>query len=132
MAWAQPYTEDEINYIRAQLGAMTPAEIAEKLGRSKRGINNKIKELGIEPKQQEAQSAPPQGGGDQTLEDLLELRALIRAQMLEAGPQALAKLSGEYRAVLEAIDRRRPGGEEEGKPDDIGQILLSFKLPGAD
>lgn len=135
MAFSKPFSEDEIEYIRLKHGVLSSAEIAEKLDRSQRGVNNKIKELGLSDanlascaRVKEGLPEPPGIVPGGRLEALFELRDMIRAEVILAEGQTKAKLSQEYREILSEIDalENPVGGDQDD--EGIGDILCTIGL----
>lgn len=128
MSWSKPFTEDEITFVRESFGQLSPAEMAQRLGRSKRGVNNLISRLGLRASQkaEEPAPAPPrQAASGSQLDALLELRDILRLALLDAGPQSIPKVAREYRETLDEIERLRDGGESgPGRGEDAFDALL--------
>lgn len=138
MSWSKPFDEDELTYIEASWPRLSAAEIARRLGRSPRGVNRKIRELGLREPRARASVPPGAGaqggaGGDapggadaregadaadaqDTLTRLRELREVLRAKLVgDIDPRAIKGVSEEYRAVLAQITELEGGdGGEEG------------------
>ena len=128
MTWYTPISEIELAYIEKSWPRLSCAEIAEKLGRSKRAIEKAVNRLGLrEPGAPAAEDAPARADAgdagepaqdDERQNELAELRMLKRAlkrSICEAGPQSLPKLSAEFREVVKRIDEV----EKEGSGDDV-------------
>lgn len=135
MAFSKPFSDEEIEYIKLKYGVLSSAEIAEKLDRSQRGVNNKIKELGLSDARlascarvKGASIEPPGIEECGRLGALVELRDMIRAEVILAEGQTKAKLSQEYREILAEIDalENPVGGDQED--DEFGDILCTIGL----
>ena len=128
MSWSKPFTEDEVTFVRESFGQLSPTEMAQRLGRSKRGVNNLISRLGLRASRQAAvpvPTPPRQAPADSQLGALLELRDILRLALLDAGPQAIPKVAREYRETLDEIERLRDGGRPEGSHgEDAFDALL--------
>lgn len=123
MTWSKPLSEIELAYIEKSWPRLSCAEIAEKLGRSKRGVENAVSRMGLrEPRAPAGETAraradagdPEEEGRDDGLDELTELLMLKRAQkrqIREAGPQSLPRLSAEFRETVKRIDELRNGGK---------------------
>lgn len=115
MAWSKPIGEVELAYIEKEWPRLSCAEIARKLGRSTRGVENAVNRLGLRerraPAPARATPADDNPAPSEPLDEAAELRVLkkmLKAAMREAGPQSMPKLSAEYREVIRRI------GEVEG------------------
>ena len=126
MGWSKPFTADELSYIEATYSQLGAAEVARRLGRSRRGVENRVKQLGLEaPRARDraaAPRAPARAGGDRH-DALVELRDLLRANLVgdRVASKDIAKISAEYRAVLADIDALEDGDGGSGAVD-VGGI----------
>lgn len=114
MAWSKPFDADELAYIEAAYPQVGAEEIARRLGRSRRGVENKIKQLGLTarraPAREDPAPLPADPAPDGRLSDLLELKAILRATLAgDIAPKDIAKVSAEYRAVLAEIEQLEGG-----------------------
>ncbi len=131
MAWGKPITSEEEDLIRELYGQLSATDIASRIGRSRSAVYSAIKRLGLGPSCARAMTdvpvAAPNGGTGASgrLADLEELRGLLRAALLEAGPQSIPKVAREYRETIAEIERLRDGGDGPGKNEDnpLGDIL---------
>lgn len=119
MTWSKPLSEIELAYIEKSWPRLSCAEIAEKLGRSKRGVENAVSRMGLrEPRAPAGETARARADDEDAKDDerdeLAELLMLKRAQkrqIREAGPQSLPRLSAEFRETVKRIDELRNGGK---------------------
>ena len=128
MAWSKPFTADEIAAIEGMYPQLGAAEIAEKLGRSRRGVENVIKRIEKAAPHTRASCRPDEADGG-ALDKLRDTAGVLRAAMADAGPRDIAKLAHEYREYVLEIDRleRAEDGEErdgEGFDQLLGVISL--------
>lgn len=120
MAWAKPFTAEEKEYIETVFPQMGATEIAKKLGRSRAGVNNQIKALGLRARRTPCAPAPTgapareEGDGQDTLSLLRSLREVQWRALMDAEPRNLPSISAEYRATLAEIARLE-GEDETGK-----------------
>lgn len=150
VTWSKPFTEVEEAYVRERWGQLTAIEIAEKLGRSRRGVENLAKRLGLAAPRARVNAGVPQDSlpavmrreergrepeEPDKLEDLRWLRRQLRRQLADAGPQTAPKLAREYRETLDAIERAEvddgDGGYDEGQEESQGVLagIFSAILP---
>ena len=125
MAWSKPFTADELAYIEATYPQVGAEEVARRLGRSRRGVENKIKQLGLTARRARAREdpAPSQAepAADGRLGDLLELKGILRSTLSgDIAPKDIAKVSAEYRAVLSEIEQLEGGDGGNSALDDQG------------
>ncbi len=139
MAWSKPFNANELAFIEASFPRLGAAEIARKLGRSPRGVNRKINQLGLRDSRARASdppARPAKGGGgtraapcgQDTLSRLRELREVLRGKLVDdIDPRAIKGVSEEYRAVLAQI---RELEERDGKKEDggAGQLASIVRL----
>lgn len=113
MGKADRFTDTEIEYIRAVYPELGPTEIARRLGRSLSAVKARIKQLGlVKEKRREIQrTTEPQD----TRERLIELRDMLRTQLVDAPPNSIASICKEYRAVLKEIETIDAACESEDK-----------------
>ena len=136
MAWGKPFSVDELTFIEESFPQLSSATIAERLGRSERGVNRKIAELGLRDSHARA-SVPPQeaSGAEQhgRLADLVELRGVLRNALLaDIDPRALPKIAAEYRATIDEIARIEGDGEDGADGCDIGELLNVVPIQAAE
>lgn len=123
MGKADRFSDMELEYIRAVYPQVGPTEIARKLGRSKSAVKARIKQMGLggaqacnvdpEPRPNEGS----EGAGQDTLGRLLELRGILRRQLADAPPNAVAAICREYRATMAEIERlERTDAAEDDNP----------------
>lgn len=139
MAWSRPFTEVEEVFVREKWGQLTATDIAEKLGRSRRGVETLAKRLGLaapcarvnagvpqEPAAPAAEAACDEEETDK-LEDLRWLRRQLRRQLIDAGPQTAPRLASEFRETLDAIERAEVGDGDGDFDEDTeeGQGVLA-------
>lgn len=118
MSRGKPFTEDEIEYIQSMYPRVGPTEIARRLNRSVGGIKRQIKVLGLQPYKPMPEMEVKEAEPPTTLERLIELRAVLRRQMLECPIHSLPGISREYRGVIADIERL----EQETKPADANPL----------
>lgn len=131
----------ERDFVRSVYPGMGPAAIAKKLGRSKSGICNLIREMkatGEIDTDKSSSSATEkrfdeplsEGDGTQdTLGRLKRLRDMLYRQLYDAGPGQIARISAEYRAVVDEIDKieSSEGSDEDDVIDKLaGAIAQKF------
>lgn len=143
MAFAKPYTQRELDYIRDNWESTTPAEMAAHLGRSARGVYKKIRDMHLRETVARAQDEPMHEkpkkaatmrrkepkqtdvciGDAMTDHDrMAALRDLIWANLQVATPAEVARLAPEYRRTIEEMSDG--GGDEQGGEDgDAGASL---------
>lgn len=136
MAWSKPIDETELAYIEKSWPSMSCAEIAQKLGRSRRAIQNAVNRLGLrEPHApacacDEREDAAMEDLADEEQDELAELRFLrrtLKRSLQEAGPQSMPKISAEYREVLARISEIERGGDgSASKPGNELAGLIGF------
>ena len=140
MSWSKPFNEDELLFIQESFPRLSSAEIAKRLGRSKRGVNEQIRKLGLrdkEPGATHAREAPAAGQDEQpdpgsTLEGLLELKEVLRAAISDCGYKELPKMAAEYRATLEAIEQLGGNqGRQDKDEDDLSKLLGVIQIRGS-
>ena len=131
--------DDERAFIREHYGTMSVRQIARAMGRSKTTVANNIQKMGLtpadaKPVRQDPPAPPPpdvEGDVQDTRARLVELRGMLRRQLLEAEPHQFAALSREYRAVvadIAALERESGSGEDDALGrivDEIGRKLSS-------
>ena len=128
MAWARPFSDEEKEEIKKLKDQLTPQEIADRLGRSRRGVENVIKKLEESASCARAWCAPAEGSGRGALADLKALAARLEAAMNEAGPQSLPRLAREYRETVMQIEALEGGDAEHGKQGDPGELVATIAL----
>lgn len=119
-------------YIRAHASDMSQTEIARECGISKTTVCRYMKKLELAG-EVVSQSAPPPAvrdaregdSGNEHLDRLVELRDRIYAAMLDARTADLARLSAEYRSVLDQIERIEKS--EGGGDDAFDEIAAGFR-----
>lgn len=135
MGKADRFKESEIEYIRAVYSEVGPTEVARVLGRSKSAVKARAKSMGIsfgrDGKKILQAPKPEQAGGainerQDTLARLYELRAVLRTNMAQAPPNAVAALSREYRACLEDIEKLESANDERGS-DALAAIAAAVE-----
>ena len=126
MGWAKPFDDKEIAFVKEKYPRMSAAEIAEKLGRSRRGVENLVKRLGLTAScaparvrvvplpNKPAGRASSEADGQDELSDLRELRSILKHSLSDAGSKELPKLSAEYREVLARISELERKGKGSG------------------
>ena len=150
MAWSKPFTEVETLFVTQRWGQLSAAEIAEKLGRSRRGVENLAKRLGLSAPcaraigaDAEADAQPPPEslsaeaetqGEPGELEDLRWLRRQLKRQLADAGPQSAPRLASEFRETIAAIRRAEAdddgyGNEEQEEGQSVLASIFSSILP---
>lgn len=122
-------------YIRAHAADMSQTEIAGACGISKTTVSRYLKRLALageivapgapEPAERDAREGDT---GDDHLDRLIELRDRIYASLLDARTGDVARLSAEYRSVLDEIEamERRGGGGDAGR-DAFDEIAEGFR-----
>ena len=102
-------------YLRKQCGSMTIRELAESTGKSSSWVYRRLKKLGLEssggqrgkgetkPRSRAKKKAEGPEDADDMRTRLVELRDLLHAQLIDASSANIARVSAEYRAVLDAI-----------------------------
>lgn len=156
MSWSKPFTEVELAYIEKAWPKVGCAAIARKLGRSTRGVEKKVSQMGLRERRAQARAgaaaraepshadppedapspAPAPDGGRQDemqdeLRDLRELKRILRRTLKDdIDPKSIPKLSAEYREVLKRIDELEGGGDGGGTVagDGPGSLLVSIPL----
>ena len=141
MGWSKPFTEDELAFIEASYPQLGSAEIARRLGRSRRGVDNKVRQLGLAERRaraREAAEVPPLPRRDptrseqDTLADLYELKGILRSALVaDIDPRNIPKISAEYRQVLSEIDAIENGGEEQDDASGIDGLIGTIELRAA-
>lgn len=124
MTWCKPLDDVELAYIEKSWPDRSCAEIAEKLGRSRRAVENAVNRLGLRASHAPATRARDahsgrggsRGSGEDQdeLAELRELKWTLRNSMADAGPSAMPKLSAEYREVLTRISELEGGSGASG------------------
>lgn len=135
------FSEAEREFIRNSYQALSSRTMAKKLGRSRTGVDNVIRQMEeageIVPRVAtktpafQAPASPPADGPDgsqDTLGRLRWARGIIERQLYEADATTAARLAKEYRDTVETIDRLER--QKEGGDDAIGGIaaLIAQKL----
>lgn len=126
----------EREFIKSVYPGMGPAEIARKLGRSKSGVCKLIKqmkgdgEIAAPKSTKRSTDGPPEGFGDSdgpqdTIGRLRSLRSLLERSMRDADPGKVARISAEYRAVIDDIARIE--GQGAGCDDGFDALAESFR-----
>lgn len=126
-------------YIRLHAADMSMSEIAGACGISKTTVSRYLKRLRLsgelvapdapEPAERAARECDV---GDDHLDRLVELRDRLYAAMESARVGDMARLSAEYRSVLDQIDgiRRSEGGGDDGDAfDRIGDAFRDALRP---
>ena len=140
MAWSKPFSAEETEFIRESFPQLSPATIAQRLGRSTRGVEKKVAELGLRESRARASFAPDPppdrgaGAGQRgRLADLVELRGVLRNALLaDIDPRALPKIAAEYRATIDEIARIEGDGEDGVDGCDIGELLSVVPIQAAE
>ena len=122
MTWSKPLDDIELAYIEKAWPQRSCTEIAEKLGRSKRAVENAVNRLGLrEPRARAREAHAPRGAPDacgeedqDELDELRELKRTLKHSMNDAGPAAMPRLSAEYREVLARISELEGGAGASG------------------
>lgn len=117
MGRADAFSQMEIDYIRAVYAQLGPTAVAERLGRSKRAVVARAKQMGLTGKGcgktgPDKPEPPAEDGAQDTLGRLVEARETLRLALTTAPPNAVAGICREYRAVLDEIDGMEGGGDE--------------------
>lgn len=126
------FTKRERDFIKAVYPDMRSGAIAKKLGRSKSGVCNQINRMKAAGELREHKSTDGPGNnkplapldeseGQDTLGRLRRLRSKLEDQLEDAGPNQIARISAEYRAVVEEIARIE-NSEGGGEDDVIGKL----------
>lgn len=135
MGKADRFKESEIEYIRAVYSEVGPTEVARVLGRSKSAVKARAKAMGISfgkagnnflQARSSDEDEPGKAERQDTLARLYELRAVLRQNMAQAPPNAIAALSREYRACLEDIEKLEAANDERGS-DALAAIGAAVK-----
>lgn len=113
MAFSKPFTDEELAYIRGNYPKKTCEEIAEDLGRSRRGVYNKVRDMGLRKTATGKPAERPQArvAGAHTLD---ELAGVLWLNIQAAEPRDVAKLAKEYRECLAEIEKQKGGGVSAG------------------
>lgn len=121
-------TDEELEYIRAVYPDLGPSEIARRLGRSLSAVKARIKQMGLTKEEGHSfkvlrvdKSKEPQD----TYDRLVELRGILRRQLVDAPPSCIAALSKEYRAVLQDIDSFEKG-DSQSQSNPLEQIAKAI------
>lgn len=126
MSWSKPFTVAEIEYIKNNFPRMSALEIAEQLGRTKRGVNAKISALGLRDADGErcARASFPaeQPREGSRIDALKELRDMQRSALAACSAASMAKLSAEYRETLSQIEAIENPDTSNGG-DELGELL---------
>lgn len=116
MAWSKAMTEAELAYIEKYFNKMSATQIAKKLGRSRRGVETRIKQLQANKEaasraRARTREMPEDLNAPQDeLRELRLARSVLRTQLQECkDPRVLPKISMEFREVLQRIsDLEKP------------------------
>lgn len=129
MTFAKPFTQRELEYVRANWKTKTVKEMASELHRSPSSVYKKINDMHL-------REAPP-GGPDAAADSkgprklipseagsLEDLRSLLWRSLQEAEPRDVPRLSKEYRDTVAAIEGRGSGdGADDDEADPIVERL---------
>lgn len=132
------FTQREREVVKNAYPGLGPAAIAQKLGRSKSGVCKLIREMkqtgeiarADSTKRSTEATVPCTADGSPERQDTLgrlrRLRGLLERQLYDAQPSQVGRLSAEYRATLDAIDRLESsdGGEEDDVLDRLAGAIL--------
>lgn len=141
------YTPEEDDYIKANYGFLTLQQIADHLGRSTSGVDCRAKKLNLKnpiteigckisvikgktPLKKDTEQYPD----GWMLEDLEEMRGVLKEALGDAPPNALPRIVGEYRETIKEIDEqlKQSSKEKEGSVlDDIRSSLKEGKSKAA-
>lgn len=149
MAWSKPFTDVEIAYVEKNYPKKSCATIAAKLGRSKRGVENLVKRLGLREPRAPAPARAEEGGvgavrgtapdiagpgGEGPQDELAELRdikrVLKRTLRDDIDPKDMPRLSAELREVIRRISEIEEGedGGSGTMGGQAGSIVVSVPL----
>lgn len=128
MVWSKPFSDIEIAYIEKEWQQLGTAEIASRLKRSKRGVENIVKKLGLREScapvcARVNTSVDDEPDGKDELDELIELKRLQKIMLRTCtSSQHFPKLSAEYRETLKQIEELK-NGNEGGRLDGGGELL---------
>jgi hypothetical protein len=156
VTWHKPFGIAEVEYVQAHYPDMSCEAIAEKLGRSRRGVYNLVKRLGLRDscapaRADESRMRAREGGSpdvveeiadavmsvvgdDEPQDELAELRAqkrfINRVMRENARAADVPKLSAELREIRRRIAELEGESDGDGKSSasDFDSIFLSFPL----
>lgn len=128
MGKADRMTEEELEYIRAVYPKLGPSEIARRLGRSLSAVKSRIKQMGLKKSESPfaVVSVKQKGESQSTYERLLELREILKDQLVDAPSNCIASLSKEYRAVLKDIEAFEQNDQSKGQEDPLERIAKAI------
>lgn len=118
MGKADRFTDKELEYIRAVYPRLGPTEISRRLGRSLSAVKARIKQMNLPKEIPIAEISPdditvtePQD----TYERLIELREILRREMVAAPSNCIAGMCKEYRAVMADIEKLENAGASQNE-----------------
>lgn len=130
MAANKPITDEEREFIRAMFPQMSVAKIAEKLGRSRTGVNDVVRKENLREKcaRPPVKSNAKRESPDGPLERLEELRDMLRAALGSAEPKEMPSLAREYRATMDAIEKFEGGGGDDAAAFDALAASIAKRM----
>ena len=132
MAWSKPFTDEEKEKIRQLKDQLTSQEIADRLGRSRRGVENVLKKIAAEAPYARAWCRPEAGSGesprDGALADLYANKRRLEDAMDVAGPSSIPRLAREHRETVMQIWALEGEDVGQAEPGDPGELLATISL----
>ena len=131
MAWSKPFTDEEKETIRELRSQLTPAEIAKRLGRSRRGVETVISKLDDGAPHARAWCQPEEDESRGAVSDLRALARRLEAAMETAGPGSLPRLAREYRETVMQIEALEGASGEHDEQGDPNALVATISLRSA-
>lgn len=131
------FSREEREFVKTWYPKYGPRILAEKMGRSKSGVCSLIARMKVSGELAQEGCAPRAAsdigtdrydeadGGQDTMGRLVRLRAILERTLLDAEPGQVARLSAEYRACIDEIDRLKKQDGGDG-PDVLDQLAASI------